>query len=220
MAWAPDGRVWIGDMGGDASRGLWAAPNIDTAPQQLPMADYAVQCLAYRPETDTLYACQHFWLGEVGADTGAFSTRLSFATVGELVTCSGQDIAHSCEQQLCGAYCGVSHFAAAPVCGAYDNPGCGVPVARAEGAAWADQQPTGADAADSGSAGASGAYPVGMAGAPRAGIGAETPAPATKALSGCACVVRPLGTGHPSSAGLAWFALLVLSRWRRRSRCG
>jgi hypothetical protein len=214
MAWAPDGRVWFGDLGGQgetSTQGVWAAPNIDTSPVHLPMANYAVQCVAYRPESDTLYACQHFWVGEVAAD-GAFSRVLSLGTIGEFVSCDGQDVARSCENQLCGAYCGASHFAVAPVCGAYDKPGCGVPVARDEGADWANRPSPMTSAADGGvrDGGAAGVS-AGQAGA------AGGRSAAVHKAGGCACgIVRPRAA-PASGMWLASWALL-LRRVRRATR--
>jgi hypothetical protein len=221
MAWAPDGRVWIGELGGQSdngTQGLWAAPNVDTAAVRLPMADYSVQCVAYRPESDTLYACQHFWVGEVAAHTGAFSTLLSFGKIDEFVTCSGQDVAGSCEEQLCGAYCGTGHFAVAPVCGAYDRPGCGVSVARDEGADWA-MNPSGPMPAAGSGGRDSGASGSSAAGAHEAVAGAAAAAPTTRLYtsSGCACgVVR---RGAATGTGV-WLATLCapLLRWLRRRK--
>jgi hypothetical protein len=121
MAFAPDGRVWIGARsdreGGGA--GIWAASSLAATPERLPMAEYAVQCLGYHAPSDSLYACQHFWLGAVDLPTGAFTTQLSLARVDAFATCD--DSAARCEAQLCSAYCGPGHFAVAPVCSAYDT---------------------------------------------------------------------------------------------------
>jgi MYXO-CTERM domain-containing protein len=130
VAFAPDGRVFIGDLGGIGGepmppRGLWMAPNLDTAPTKLPNSDYPVQCLGYQAATDTLYACQHFWFGTVDTMDGTFTTKMNLADVPSMVACDGVDMAATCMTQLCGAYCGIGHFAQAPVCTAYDTPICG-----------------------------------------------------------------------------------------------
>jgi hypothetical protein len=145
FAWATDGRIWIGESstGAGTGGGLWAAPNLDSAPARLAMADYTVQCLSYHEASSGLYACQHFWLGQVDPGSGAFATLLSFTGVDAFVSCDGSSTAASCEMQLCGAYCGAGHFAVAPVCAAYDKPGCGVSVAREESGAAAQPAATG-----------------------------------------------------------------------------
>jgi hypothetical protein len=97
-----------------------------------------VQCLGYHATTNQLYACQHFWLGEVDPSSGDFKTLLTFATVDALVSCEGA--AARCEQQLCNDYCGPAHFAAAPACSAYDTPNCGAKVAAREAGAPASTQ--------------------------------------------------------------------------------
>lgn len=135
IAFAPDGRVWIGgsDLMGQSDerdRGLWAASSLASAPEKLASASYGVQCLGYHARTDKLYACQHFWLGEVDTRSGAFTTVLNFTSVSALASCAGA--AARCEQQLCRDYCGPAHFAVAPACGAYDTPSCGAPVAARE----------------------------------------------------------------------------------------
>lgn len=136
VTFAPDGRVWIGDAGdtSDASapKGLWFANSLAEPARKLAQGDYPVQCLAYQSATSTLFACQHFWFGNV-ADDGSFETRLKLNEVKEFVACDGSDTAAACQTQLCGAYCGFGHFAVAPVCGAYDVPDyCGVAVQQIE----------------------------------------------------------------------------------------
>jgi hypothetical protein len=196
MAWATDGRLWIGDLGeysdGEA-HGLWAAPNAATAPVLWPQSDYPVQCVVYEPRSDTLYACQHFGVGTIAPDTGAYSKLLSFTEVSELAACDDFDVASSCQSQLCQAYCGPTHFAIAPVCAVYDTPGCGVPVAREEGAGWAATPPTG----------------EGMTLA-AASVGDSTrPMVSKRASGGCA-----IAAGRPARAEL-W--LIVMWLWRLRA---
>jgi hypothetical protein len=137
VAFAPDGRVWIGDAG-DAFRGqaapggLWFAPSLDASASRLPMADYPVQCLAYNHANDTLYACQHWSFGTVDRESGAYRSLLTLRDVQDFVQCSGVDSAAACETQLCGAYCGFGHFGGAPICQVYDTPTCGKAVAMSE----------------------------------------------------------------------------------------
>jgi hypothetical protein len=164
-AFAPDGRVWIGGKpsSSESEQGVWAAQDLDSAPVRLAMADYPVQCLGYHAASAKLYACQIFSLGEVELASGAFTTTVSLAAVSDMVDCKGSQTAELCEPQLCGAYCGPGHFAVAPVCAAYDKPGCGVPVAMQEAPGTKPVPPTELDAgarsrtpaADSGGADAS-----------------------------------------------------------------
>jgi hypothetical protein len=140
VAFAPDGRVWIGDLGDpmhpmQAPGGVWFAANLDATPVRLAMATYPVQCLGYNRANDTLYACQHFAFGTVDAQSGAFSSLIKLTEVSDFVQCDGVDSAAACEMQLCSAYCGFGHFARAPMCQAYDTDTCGVPVAAME---WAE----------------------------------------------------------------------------------
>jgi hypothetical protein len=135
VAFAPDGRVWIGDTGANsdpmAPRGVWFAQSLDKPATKLPMTDYPVQCLGYQKATDTLYACQHWWFGAVDQADGSFKSELDMTQVSTFASCNGVDMAATCQMQLCGAYCGYGHFAQAPVCGAYKLPTCG--PAAAEG---------------------------------------------------------------------------------------
>jgi len=134
LAFAPDGRVWIGGKASlsDSEQGVWAAADLASAPVRLPMADYAVRCLGYHAPSEKLYACQTVGLGVVDLGSGAFASVVALAAVSDLVRCDGANTAELCEPQLCSAYCGPGHFAAAPACAAYDKPECGMPVALQE----------------------------------------------------------------------------------------
>jgi len=129
VAFASDGRVWIGDQGNalDPTQpvGLYFAKSLAVTPAKLPNANYPVQCLEYRKETDTLYACERVTFGTVDVTDGSFTTSLDVGKVARFVECQGIDMAKTCETQLCGAYCGLGHFAMAPVCCAYDTFSCG-----------------------------------------------------------------------------------------------
>jgi MYXO-CTERM domain-containing protein len=239
LTFAPDGRVWIGDLGLTSgtpmTRGLYAAANLDAMPARLPMAMYPVQCLGWAPDTNTLYACQRFWFGNVNLTTGEFSTMLRFTTAPQFVSCPGEDPAMSCKAQLCLDYCGPAHFAAAPLCSAYNEPSCGKPVADMEAedsdpptsAAGSSGAGTAGTAAASGGgagtaagAGATsgGAAAAGTAGSGGAPANAGTTAPPAKSSSGCSCTVP---SGSDPSEQLPWFAWGVLAAvgvWRRSRR--
>jgi hypothetical protein len=131
FAFAPDGRVWIGDAGNanfeSLPRGLWSAKNLDQAAEKL--ADFPVGCLGYQTAGDQLFACNldpaAEVFGRVNPSSGDFTPLLRFTEAKEFVSCAGVDAAATCQTQLCGAYCGIGHYAQAPVCEAYSGPGCG-----------------------------------------------------------------------------------------------
>lgn len=230
VAFAPDGRVWIGDLGttggSSPTRGLYAAANLDAMPARLPIATYAVQCLGWAADTNTLYACQRFWFGNVNLASGEFTSMVRFTDVPKFVSCPGEDTAAECKAQLCLDYCGPAHFAAAPVCSAYDEPSCGKPVALME-SAESDPPAAAGSAAAGGLAGAgvagsnaaagSGAT-SGLAGSAAAGTGASAAtgaAPAKGDSGGCSAGTEP----HTNDrfAWLALGALAAIALWRRRS---
>src|SRR5262249_32824479 len=80
VAFAPDGRIWIGDAGNalDPTQpvGLYFAQSLDKPATELSKANYPVQCLDYQSGTGTLYACQRFTFGMVDTKDGAFTTSL------------------------------------------------------------------------------------------------------------------------------------------------
>ena len=168
VAFAPDGRIWIGDKGSttdlNASTGLFAAASLDKPAQKI--ADYVVQCLAYEPTSSTLYACQHWFLGKVDTSTGEFNSIFKLTEAQGFLSCPGQDMAATCKTQLCSAYCGAGHFAQAPLCTAYDEPGfCGPSVSPEMGG-------TGGAAAPGGTGGMGGTGGAGVAGTGPTGTGA------------------------------------------------
>jgi hypothetical protein len=213
LAFAPDGRVWIGGRtsASDSLQGLWAAPDLDTAPVRLAMADYTVQCLSYHAPSNTLYACKNFWLGEVEPASGAFASVMSFAAVSDLVNCDGSSTAQLCEAQLCSAYCGPGHFAVAPACAAYDAPGCGVAVAMQEAA---DTMRSPASAFDAGSE-----SPTAAGGARAAADGGKVDAgTAARAAAKGSCAVVVVRAGDRAPYCTLWVALCVRAVRRRVRR--
>jgi MYXO-CTERM domain-containing protein len=237
VAFAPDGRVWIGDLGtvsgSSPMRGLYAAASLDAMPTRLPMATYPVQCLGWAEDTKTLYACQRFWFGTVDQSTGAFTTTLRFTEVPKFVTCPGEDPAMSCKTQLCLDYCGPAHFAVAPVCSAYDEPACGKPVAAMEaeedgttttgtsgtggsaGAAGTGAAGSGVAGAAAGSMSVAGQSAMGVAGATSVAGTVATPPPAKKS-SGCSCAVPGSSESSGVPLGIALSALALVVVWRRK----
>jgi hypothetical protein len=213
LAFAPDGRVWIGGRtsASDSLQGLWAAPDLDTAPVRLAMADYTVQCLSYHAPSGKLYACKNFWLGEVEPASGAFASVMSFAAVSDLVNCDGSSTAQLCEAQLCSAYCGPGHFAVAPACAAYDAPGCGVAVAMQEAA---DTMRSPASAFDAGSE-----SPTAAGGARAAADGGKVDAgTSARAAAKGSCAVVVVRAGDRAPYCTLWVALCVRAVRRRVRR--
>jgi hypothetical protein len=212
---APDGRLFVGDAGGDAEYsqpgGLYVLDDFAAPARKL--ATYPVRCLGYRALDGALFACKRSEFGDVDPASGAFTARASFATIGGFVSCGGEELAPVCKPQLCDNWCGVLHYASAPLCAAYDevNPLCG-PAARGYG----QVDPTGA-------AGAAGLVLPGDEPEPEATPAAAEPrtgtsADAARADSGCR-----LGSGNapaPPWLGLAglWPALALWLR-RRPSAC-
>lgn len=143
---APDGRLWLGDAGGDTEYSqpgaLYLLDDFGAAPREL--ARYPVRCLGYRALDERLLVCQRSEFGSADPATGAFSRRASFETVAGFVACGGEPLDAICEPQLCENWCGVLHYASAPVCDAYfeDSPPCG-PPARGYGQSTAPIGPGG-----------------------------------------------------------------------------
>jgi hypothetical protein len=135
---APDGRLWVGDAGGDVEYsqpgGLYRLDDFTAAAQKL--ATYPVRCLGYRALDGALFGCKRSEFGGVDPESGEFHPRTSFAQIGGFVSCGDEALAAACKPQLCDNWCGVLHYASAPLCDAYDelNPLCG-PAARSYGQA-------------------------------------------------------------------------------------
>jgi hypothetical protein len=133
---APDGRLWVGDAGGEAEYsqpgGLYLFDDFAAPARKL--ATFPVRCLGYRAEPEQMFACQRSTFGRVDPETGSFTELSSLSEVGGFVACEGEALAPVCKPQLCDNWCGVLHYASAPLCDAYAevNPVCG-PAARGYG---------------------------------------------------------------------------------------
>jgi hypothetical protein len=236
LTFAPDGRLWIGDIGNldemadDAPRGLWFASSLAEAAQKVSSVTYPVYCLAYQKASTTLYGCQKYAFGTIDAAGGAFSPLMQFGKVQTLVTCEGMDVPGMCEMQLCRAWCGAQHFAQAPLCSVYDTPACGKPIALAE--AMGNPSPdAGVDASVGG--GVSGSPGTAMqdaggkqerdagkkdGGGKRGSDAGTQRAPPKHSDSGCS-VTHPAGvTAVARAPTLLAVSALVLARRRRRER--
>ncbi|MDB4973227.1 MAG: hypothetical protein JWN48_1568 [Myxococcaceae bacterium] len=144
VAQASDGRFWLGDMGNPAevapSGGLWFGTRIGEPPERL-LSGRAITCLARDERLDKLLLCQEYELDQLELTTRSTCRIFGMSDVLSLVSCPGQQLAQSqnVRDQLCGGYCGALHFADAPLCQVFDEPGvlCG-PAARAydQGIGW------------------------------------------------------------------------------------
>jgi hypothetical protein len=206
----PDGVLWIGDVGSiferDAPKGLWKSTSLDTPPERL--SEVATQCLTYQPASDTLYACQAQSLGSVDRATGEITTLLRFNAAKQMAWCPGQDIAATCEMQLCGSYCGLGHFAQAPLCRAYDTPRCGPAAAAMEGSGDLGVTLSSQDAATPTTR-----APDAGTGAASAADAATTPTTDAGSSSDCGCGV--LGSRGAPAAGGFWTVAVLFVVTRR-----
>lgn len=240
VAMATDGRVWIGDAGSPVPtdpRGVWFAASVDVAPTKLSNSKYPVQCLQYQESTNTLYACQHASFGTVNTTDGSFTTALDLRKVPGFVECTGVDMAATCETQLCRAYCGVAHFAEAPVCCAYSSPSCGPlasPGAFCPATGTNDAGTDGASDASAGGApdaaardaskggGGSGGITAdggagGSSGASSGGASAAAGAsPGPGGEGGCCSVAGRQRSSAPSAGAIALIGAALALRRRRR----
>jgi hypothetical protein len=212
---APDGRLWVGDAGGEAEYsqpgGLYLLDDFSAPAREL--GRYPVRCLGYRALDGQLFACKRSEFGSVDPESGAFSPRASLATVGGFVTCGGEALAPVCKPQLCDNWCGVLHYASAPLCDAYSelNPLCG-PAARGYGQVGASSAPGSAELVLPGD--------EPKAPAPNGDGGSTQPAASASASpepAGAACRIGSAPLGHAVSLSLASLCP-AFALWLRRRR--
>jgi hypothetical protein len=218
---APDGRLWVGDAGGEAEYsqpgGLYLLDAF-TAPARK-LATYPVHCLGYRALDGALFGCKRSEFGSVDPGSGAFTTLTSLAQVGGFVSCGAEQLAPVCKPQLCDNWCGVLHYSSAPLCDAYDelSPLCG-PAARSYG----QVNPPGAAGA-TGNPVLPGDEPAGRTPAPAGALDAAPPQstgarPPADESSGCQIGSLQGVSTRASRGALAALAGLMpaLALWRRR----
>ena len=226
IAFAPDGRVWIGESvdtgNAAASRGLWFASSLDQKAALI--ADYGIECMGYQPATNTLFVCQGFSFGTANQESGAFTEMFKFTRLRDFVSCEGVDPAAACQTQLCKEYCGPGHFAQAPLCCAYQDEVCGAKVAISEGTATGAQcgaDQAGQGAVDAGSASPDGGTRPATAGSGAAGsfgaTGAAAPDAPKQKNSGCGCAVLAVDESKRGLSTMLFATMLMLARWRSRA---
>ena len=127
LTMAPDGRIWIGDVGdvnnSAVKGGIWFGASLQTS--AVPLSTFPVLCLHYEPSRDALFACQRWWFGPVDQATGDFTIALNLAETPQFIACDSADLVNACETQLCAGLCGATGFGDAPVCADYQRPDCG-----------------------------------------------------------------------------------------------
>jgi hypothetical protein len=211
---APDGRLWVGDAGGEAEYsqpgGLYVLDDFSAPAREL--GRYPVRCLGYLTLDGQLFACKRSEFGRVDPESGVFSVLSSLATVSGFATCGGEALAAACKPQLCDNWCGVLHYASAPLCEAYSelNPLCG-PAARGYAQSGPSSAPDTPDELV-----LPGDEP--KAPAPSDDAGSARPAPrASAAPAHAACRIGSAPRGHAVSLTLASLCP-TFALWLRRRR--
>jgi BNR/Asp-box repeat len=123
---APDGRVYIGDVG-DGSAGENASGGIYTAAQlgqPLTKIDNTatVDCLTWSPSKNALYVCQSYRVRLFDPAQGSYQEVLNINTVPALLSCPKLDVAMACQEQLNmgPSWCCTGHYPCSPFCSMYD----------------------------------------------------------------------------------------------------
>jgi hypothetical protein len=120
VARLPSGQILIGDRG--IPGGLWSAASLDVAPSKI--ADYAVHCLAYQPQTQKLLMCKLNELGYYDAASNTFCEIFRPSDTSSFVSCPAAPLEQNVAgiKQLCGGFCGAAHYPSAPVCSTFVVP--------------------------------------------------------------------------------------------------
>ncbi|HTU58711.1 MAG TPA: hypothetical protein VMF89_09760, partial [Polyangiales bacterium] len=110
----PSGQVLIADRG--RGGGLWSAASIDAPLSKI--QEEPVHCLAYRPETDTVFMCRGHELGVLDLAANSFCAFFQMNDVLSLQSCPSQPIEGNKQaiDQLCNKWCGAQHFSSSPAC--------------------------------------------------------------------------------------------------------
>lgn len=236
---APDGRVFVGDLGSSfdpaAPSGLLSAASLDETPSHV-MEGTHIACIKYLPSRSQVFVCQRLEGGFVSPDGSDYETAFAFSQVAALVQCDGVDIVPMCAEQLAAGWCKSAHFSRAQICCPYQHllPPENMPELKpnCEDMADSTMAPAGdGDGDGDGNPGpTAGSDPSSMGGAGgEDGLGMMDPTPVppeeadedsgdgTDNGGGCGCRIagRPtMGLGH--WAALSCSAALALRRSRRR----
>lgn len=127
---APDGTLWVSDAGpsGDEPefpRGLLRfEPGLASPPERM-LRDDSLGCVEVE-SNDVLLLCRRLAFGRYEPTEERFTSWVELTTVDTIHSCPKQNVVADCHDQLCSpGWCGPGHFAAAPLCSAYDEPFCG-----------------------------------------------------------------------------------------------
>jgi hypothetical protein len=120
MEFAPDGKLYFGDDD-QMSPALFVVAKPGDPPTML-SNKWKVGCLHYDTAGQRMLACHDWQFGTADLTSGDFSTLYDMRCADKFVDCPGQDSMHTvCQTQLLAAFCGVTHYPAAPVCIGYDQ---------------------------------------------------------------------------------------------------
>jgi len=228
IAFASDGRVWLGDAGESSSpeapRGIKHADSLAQEPEVL-TDEIPIRCLHHTG--DRLFACQRFSFGRVSVEDGTFTPALELSKLESMNQCDGVDTESVCRKQMCTGECGTGHFASAPICieayGSTEETGC-APVSAGTGGAGGAGVATGGMSGEGGASGdgatTGGAGGVGAAGTAVAGMMADEPDEESASSSGCGCRTVGASSGPRGDyVGYIWLGMLALAaRLVRRRR--
>jgi hypothetical protein len=137
VAFAPDGRIFVGDAGGGVAAGaVWSAPRLGEALSRLPAPSAgdtpSVDCIGFDAQREKLLVCKVDRFGLLDPESGAFEELTRFEAVAELLDCAGKDLRAACEAQFNegASWCCSGHFPFSGFCGGYDvTQQNGMPVA-------------------------------------------------------------------------------------------
>jgi len=211
VAVAPDGRLWVGDAGGDTEYsqpgGLYLLDDFGATARGL--ATWPVRCLGYRALDGTLLGCTRSDFGHVEPATGAFTALSAFQTVDAFVSCGDEDLVTACQRQLCDNWCGVLHYAEAPLCDVYHevSPVCG-PAARGYGSGPDAETPVSIPVAEGA---------VATPEAPAASVAAPTTVASGRGAARCSLGAQP-DARHSCVVSAMLVGAAALRRLRRRRR--
>jgi hypothetical protein len=120
MEFTPDGKLYFGDYD-QASPALFVIDKPGAAPRML-NNQWKVGCLHYDAMGQRMLACRDWQFGTADLTSGEFNVLYDMRCADHFVSCPDQDSMHTaCEVQLEAAFCGGSHYPAAPVCVGYDQ---------------------------------------------------------------------------------------------------
>jgi hypothetical protein len=121
VAFTPEGKLYFGDND-QSSPAIFSIDKLGDAPKMLD-GKWKVGCLQYDAANKRMFGCNDFRFGTVDMTTGLFNITLDMRCAQSFVECPGSaaTMHDMCQAQLLNAYCGQSHYPAAPLCKGYDQ---------------------------------------------------------------------------------------------------